>query len=99
MAKKNNNMPVNWLEILEHQRDNAREVAASTIRLFSQSDFTQEEVSRIYEGAENYAREFAHIMQNLNEHDLDEVLMEMAKGIAAMWDTILAAIARHLDGP
>lgn len=90
-------MSVNWLKILEEQRDHAREIAALTAGLLSQQYVAQEEVSRIYMAAENHAQEFAEIVRDLREQAEDEIFLEMAERIEAVWETILAAIARFFE--
>jgi hypothetical protein len=92
-------MTVNWPKILQEQRDNAREIAASTIELLAQSDFTQEEVSQLYMAARVYAHAFTRIMDDLKKHEVDEIAFDMAQVIEAMWDTVLSVLARHFEEP
>jgi hypothetical protein len=94
---KNDGLSVNWLKILEEQRDHAREIAALTAGLLSQTDVAQEDVSRIYMAAENHAQEFAEIVDDLKEQADDEIFLEMAERIEAIWETILAAIAKFFE--
>jgi hypothetical protein len=89
-------MAIDWISTLQEQAEFVRQVTEDVFQTLDLPDLTTAQVSRLGRVVEQGAQTFDRIMEEMEQHDLDDDLPEAAETIANAWTNLAVATANRL---
>jgi hypothetical protein len=89
-------MPIDWISNLEEQAEFARQVADNAMQTLSSPDLSVVQASRLYQLVEQGAQTFDQILEEMQQHDVEDELSDAAGIIADTWTNLSVATANKL---
>ena len=89
-------MAIDWISALQEQAEFVRQVTEDVFQTLDLPDLTTAQVSRLGRVVEQGAQTFDRIMEEMEQHDLDDDLTEAAETIANAWTNLAVATANRL---
>jgi hypothetical protein len=94
-------MAIDWVSTLQEQADFAKEIADDVAKTLDNPHLTISQAFRLYRTVEQGAQTFDRIIDEMQQHGLEDELIDVADNIADTWtDLSLTAInkLRALQG-
>lgn len=101
-------MAIDWVSTLQEQADFAKQIAYEVTKTLVNPHLTISQASRLYRTVEQGAQTFDRIIDEMQQHILEEELIDLADSIADTWtDLSLTTINKlralqglaHIDFP
>lgn len=89
-------MAIDWILTLQEQADFAKQIADNVAKTLESPHLTAMQASRLYRTVEQGASTFDRIIDEMEQHNLDDELTEAAETIADMWTNLSIATANKL---
>lgn len=89
-------MAIDWISTLQEQAEFVRQVADDVTQTLDMPGLTTAQISRLYRVVEQGAQTFDRIMEEMEQHDLDDDLTGAAETIADTWTNLAVATANRL---
>lgn len=89
-------MTTDWIATLREQGVLAERVAATMTRAHADPNLTLDQASRIYRIVEQGAQDFDQIVEEMDDHDLDDTLYDAAEALEDIWSNLSVAAANKV---
>jgi copper(I)-binding protein len=89
-------MAIDWVATLQVQADLVLEISTEVAKALDASDLAIEQASRLYRMVEQGARDFDAIVEIMDEHDVEDAIVEAAETIEDTWTNLSVATANRL---
>lgn len=89
-------MATDWISTLQEQAEFVTQIAEDVNQTLALQTLTSTQASRLYRVVEQGAQTFDRIIDEMQEHNLDDDLTEAAETIADMWTNLSVATANKL---
>lgn len=89
-------MAIDWISTLEEQAEFAKQIADDVMQTLEIPDLSPDEASRLYHVVEQGAQTFDRILEQMQEHEIDDELTDAADTIADMWTNLSVTTANAL---
>lgn len=81
-------MAIDWILTLQEQAEFATQIAEDVKQTFDTPDLSIAQALRLYRVVEQGAQTFDRIIEEMDQHDLDDSFTEAAETIADMWTNL-----------
>lgn len=89
-------MSIDWVATLQEQAEFAKQIANDVARTLELPDLSDIQVSRLHRVVEQGASTFDRIMDEMDQHEVEGDLVEIAETIADMWTNLSVSTANKL---
>jgi hypothetical protein len=89
-------MAFDWVLTLQEQADFAKQIADDVTRTLEIADLSTAQAARLYRVVEQGAQTFDRILDEMDQHDIDDDLVGAAETIADIWTNLSVATANKL---
>ncbi|MBZ9603943.1 hypothetical protein [Phyllobacterium chamaecytisi] len=89
-------MPIDWTSTLQEQAEFATRIAEDVAATLELPQLNDVQVLRLHRVVEQGASTFDRILDEMDQHDVDNDLIEAADGIADIWTSLSISTANKL---
>jgi hypothetical protein len=89
-------MAIDWISTLQEQADFAKQIADDVTQTLEIADLTTAQAARLYRVVEQGAQTFDRIIEEMEQHVIDDDLTEAAETIADIWTELSVTTANRL---
>ncbi|TXR50420.1 hypothetical protein [Phyllobacterium endophyticum] len=89
-------MAIDWILTLQEQADFAKQIADDVTQTLEIADLSAAQAARLYRVVEQGAQTFDRIIEEMEQHDIDDDLIEAAETIADIWTNLSVTTANKL---
>ena len=89
-------MAIDWILTLQEQADFAKQIADDVTHTLEIADLSSAQAARLYRVVEQGAQTFDRIIEEMEQHDIDDDLIEAAETIADIWTDLSVTTANKL---
>jgi hypothetical protein len=89
-------MAIDWISTLQEQANFAKQIADDVTHTLEIADLSTAQASRLYRVVEQGAQTFDRIIEEMEQHDIDNDLTEAAETIAEIWTNLSVTTANRL---
>jgi hypothetical protein len=89
-------MAIDWISTLQEQADFARQIADDVTQTLDIADLSAAQAARLYRVVEQGAQAFDRIIEEMEQHAIDDDLIEAAETIADVWTNLSVTTANKL---
>ncbi|CAN7688913.1 hypothetical protein LJR231_005611 [Phyllobacterium sp. LjRoot231] len=90
-------MAIDWVSTLQEQAEFAKQIADDVAQTLEIPDLSQAQASRLYRVVAQGAQTFDRIIEEMEQHDVDDVdLTDAAETIADTWTNLSVTAANKL---
>ena len=89
-------MATDWITTLQEQADFATQIAEEVKQTLRIPNLTAAQASQLYRVVEQGAQSFDRIIEEMEQHDIDNSLTQAADTIADIWTSLSISAANRL---
>jgi hypothetical protein len=89
-------MAIDWILTLQEQADFAKQIADDVTQTLEIADLSAAQAARLYRVVEQGAQTFDRIIEEMEQHTIDNDLIEAAETIADIWTNLSVTTANKL---
>ena len=89
-------MAIDWISTLHEQAEFVKQIADDVTQTLDIPDFSLARASRLYRVVEQGAQTFDRILEEMQQHDVDDDLTDAAETIADTWTNLSVSAANKV---